>query len=92
MIEDRERRTDERDLTHLPEILELHDLGLDPAAGTKHNFHQRSLRNFENRSLHHHVFDEHNSCELCEAVGLTVEVQELVRPHHIVLLARCPSG
>jgi SAM-dependent methyltransferase len=91
MMEDHERRTDERDLTHLTEILELHDLGLDPAAGTKDNFHQRSLRNFESRSLHHHVFDEHNSRELCEAVGLTVEVQELIRPHHIVLLARCPS-
>lgn len=90
MMQDHERRTDERDLTHLTEILELHDLALDPAAGTKDNFHQRSLRNFENRSLHHHVFDERNSRELCEAVGLTIEIQELIRPHHIVLLARCP--
>ncbi len=92
MVEDYERGTDERDLTHLPEILELHDLSLDPAAGTKDNFRQRSLRNFENRCLHHHVFDERNSRELFEAVGLTIEVQELIKPHHIVLLARCPAG
>jgi SAM-dependent methyltransferase len=90
MMEDYEKGTDERDLTHLPEILELHDLSLDPAAGTKDNFHQRSLRNFENRCLHHHVFDERNSRQLLEAVGLTVAVQELIRPNHIVMLARCP--
>jgi len=92
MIEDYERGTDERDLTHLPEILELHDLSLDLAAGTNDNFKQRSLRNFENRCLHHHVFDERNSRELFEAIGLSIEVQELIKPHHIVLLGRCPSG
>jgi SAM-dependent methyltransferase len=92
MMEDYERGTDESDLTHLAEILKLHDLSLDRAAGTKDNFHQRALRNFENRCLHHHVFDERNSRELFEAVGLTIEVQELIRPHNIVLLARCPSG
>jgi SAM-dependent methyltransferase len=32
MIEDFDRGTDERDLTHLGEILELHDLALDPSA------------------------------------------------------------
>jgi hypothetical protein len=92
MKEDYERETDERDLTHLAEILELHDLALDPGGKTKDNFHQRSLCNFENRCLHHHVFDERNSRELFEVVGLTIEVQELIKPHHIVLLARCPSG
>jgi SAM-dependent methyltransferase len=89
MLEDYERGTDEGDLTHLGEILELHDLTLDPGAGTKDNFRQRSLRSFENRCLHHHVFDERNSRELLEAVGLSVEIQEIIKPHHIVLLARC---
>jgi SAM-dependent methyltransferase len=92
MLEDYDRGTDETDLTHLSEILRLHDLCLDPAAGTEDDFRRRSFRNFENRCLHHHAFDEHNSRELFEAVGLTVELQEIVKPHHIVLLARCPSG
>jgi predicted SAM-dependent methyltransferase len=83
--------TDERDLSHLPDILELHDLTLDPYAGTQENFQARSKQNFQNRCLHHHVFDERNSRELLEAVDLTVEAQEFIRPHHIVLLARCPS-
>jgi SAM-dependent methyltransferase len=88
MLEDYEKGTDETDLTHLPEILDLHDLSRDPWAGTKENFYRRSLQNFENRCLHHHVFDEHNSRELLEVVGLTVVVQELVGPNNIVMLAR----
>jgi SAM-dependent methyltransferase len=47
----------EDDLTHLDEILELHDLARDPPAGTLDEFRQRSLRNADNRALHHHVFD-----------------------------------
>lgn len=48
---------DESDLTHLDEILKLHDLSLDPPAGTLEYFTIRSLNNFSNRALHHHVFD-----------------------------------
>jgi len=91
MLEDYELGRDERDLTHLEEILELHDISRDPAAGSAEHFRQRSLRNFENRSLHHHVFDERNSRQLLEAVGLTVEILELAKPHHIAILARCSS-
>jgi len=91
MIEDHEKGMDETDLTHLSEILQLHDLSLDPNAGTRENFVSRSQRNFENRCLHHHVFDEKNSHELLEAAGLAVITQELVKPHHIVLLARRPE-
>jgi len=91
MLKDYELGRDERDLTHLEEILELHDLSRDPAAGSKDQFRQRSLNNFENRCLHHHVFDERNSRQLLEAVGLTVAILELAKPHHIAILARCPS-
>lgn len=92
MIDDYEQGMDETDLTHLPEILRLHDLSLDPAAGTEENFQRRSQHNVENRCLHHHVFDEMNSRELLETAGISVMVQELVKPHHIVLLGRCPSA
>lgn len=49
--------TDESDLTHLEEILELHDLELDRAAGSPEEFRARCLRNREARCMHHHVFD-----------------------------------
>jgi SAM-dependent methyltransferase len=91
MLEDYELGRDERDSSHLDEILELHDLSRDPLAGSKDHFRERVLRNFENRCLHHHVFDEHNARQLLEKTGLTVETLELVKPFHIAILARCPS-
>jgi hypothetical protein len=56
MLEDYARDTGEDDLTHLPEILELHDLELDRPAGSLEQFRERSLNNFSNRCLHQHVF------------------------------------
>lgn len=54
---DSKNEVGEDDLTHLDEILELHDLSLDPPAGSFEEFKLRSLDNFRNRALHHHVFD-----------------------------------
>jgi SAM-dependent methyltransferase len=57
LLDDFTQDVGEDDLTHLDEILALHDLSMDPAAGDLEHFRQRSLKNFENRTLHHHVFD-----------------------------------
>ncbi|MFS2033155.1 methyltransferase domain-containing protein [Polaromonas sp. CT11-55] len=78
----------EDDLTHLPEILALHDLGRDPDAGDMDSFKARSLRNVENRCLHHHVFDTRLASELVEYIGLDVHGVEEIVPHHILLLAQ----
>lgn len=57
IVEDYKTNITEHDLTHLDEILELHDLSMDPPAGDYESFRKRSLDNFSNRGLHHHVFD-----------------------------------
>ncbi len=57
LLDDFNGNVGEDDLTHLDEILTLHDLPMDPPAGDLDSFRQRSLKNFENRTLHHHVFD-----------------------------------
>ncbi|WP_197518371.1 bifunctional 2-polyprenyl-6-hydroxyphenol methylase/3-demethylubiquinol 3-O-methyltransferase UbiG [Mycobacterium sp. E3198] len=57
LLDDFDSDVGEDDLTHLDEILALHDLPMDPPAGDLENFRRRSLKNFENRTLHHHVFD-----------------------------------
>jgi ubiquinone/menaquinone biosynthesis C-methylase UbiE len=57
LLEDYKNAISEHDLTHLDEILELHDLSRDPSAGNYKNFRARSLNNYSNRGLHHHVFD-----------------------------------
>lgn len=58
ILEDYKNSMSEHDLTHLDEILELHDLTRDHAAGSHEQFKARSLNNFSNRGLHHHVFDQ----------------------------------
>jgi SAM-dependent methyltransferase len=88
MFDDFEKGAGEDDLTHLPEILEKHDLRLDAPAGSLQDFHKRSLENFSNRCLHHHVFDENNSRELLLKVGFEVLAIDLVLPFHICILAR----
>lgn len=58
ILEDYKNNVSEDDLSHLDEILELHDLSMDPPAGSFQSFKKRSLDNFSNRGLHHHVFDQ----------------------------------
>jgi ubiquinone/menaquinone biosynthesis C-methylase UbiE len=87
LFDDFEQDVGEDDLTHLPEILEKHDLRMDIAAGSEDDFRKRSLNNFSNRCLHHHVFDECNSRELSCRVGFDVLSLEVLSPH-ICILAR----
>jgi SAM-dependent methyltransferase len=90
MFQDFQQQTPEDDLFHLPEILEKHDFSLDPGSTSVEEFHRRSLDNFNNRCLHHHVFDESNSRELLVRSGLEVLAVEKALPNHIFLLARLP--
>jgi hypothetical protein len=92
MFRDYESNMDEDDLSHLPEILQFHDLSMDPPAGSPQEFRERSLKNHVNRCLHHHVFNEKNSRELLSRVGLEVLAVECAHPCHILLLARFSPG
>ncbi len=84
-------RTSEADLTHLEEILALHDLRRDPWAGTPEEFRVRSERNATNRCLHHHVFDLDLMRAALAASGWAVDGVERVRPLHLVALAHRPT-
>jgi SAM-dependent methyltransferase len=92
LIDDWEQGTTEDDLSHLPEILQLHDLSLDPDAGSAESFRQRSLQNPRNRCLHQHVFDAQGAVELVNYCGLLIRAVELARPFHIAILATQPVG
>jgi SAM-dependent methyltransferase len=93
MIEDFEADTTEKDLTHLEEILALHDLAMDPEAGSPEAFAERSRRNFENRGLHHHVFDARLTVEVVNHIGMQILAVEMFRPYHIIVIARkVPTG
>jgi SAM-dependent methyltransferase len=87
MFEDFHRNVGEDDLTHLPEIVEKHDLAMDPGGLSSSDFRARCEANLDNRCLHHHVFDERNSRELLERAGFVVRSVDKAFPIHICLLA-----
>jgi SAM-dependent methyltransferase len=87
LLEDYSRNVGEDDLTHLAEILRMHDLKRDRAAGNPEQFASRSERNFENRGLHHHVFDLAVSREMIQAVRLQ-EISVHQSYYDFVILAR----
>lgn len=57
LLKDYDQKIGEDDLSHLPEILALHDSRLSPLTGSKEEFKKRGEDNYNNRCLHQHVFD-----------------------------------
>jgi SAM-dependent methyltransferase len=88
LLEDAARRVDESDLTHLEEIVELHDLTRDIPGLTLQAFRQRSLKNFENRGLHHHVFDEGVLRRVFEHLNISTVFVDYARPCHLIIMGR----
>lgn len=86
LIEDFNNDVDEHDLTHLPEILQLHDLARDPQAGSFSDFEKRSYQNYENRCLHHHVFDAGLVINLYSYFNIQIKAMDLVKPCHIIVI------
>jgi len=60
-----EKNVGENDLSTLPEILLHHDLTMDLPAGDLGAFTKRSLNNFNNRCLHHYVYNDELLMEIC---------------------------
>lgn len=87
MIEDYERDIREDDLTHLSEVLALHDLEKDPLAGSPEQFKQRCLQNGLNRAMHHHVFNTPAAAMLVDQAGFQLIRVTPFRPNHIIILA-----
>lgn len=85
LVNDYHNNVDEKDLTHLDEILELHDLSMDKAAGSPAEFKERSLKNFENRCLHHHVYDLNLLKEIYTFLNIELVSTQFINPFHQVI-------
>jgi SAM-dependent methyltransferase len=86
--DDAEREMAEDDLTHLEEILAMHDLERDPGAPNRETFERRCRENAFTRAMHHHVFVSRTVAEVCEAAGLELLVLRPKEPFNIVCLCR----
>ncbi len=92
LVDDYERGVGEDDLTHLDEIIRLHDLSRDPGADDAESFRARALGNADNRSLHHHVFDTALARAMVERAGFEVLRAERPTRMDIFILARTSHG
>lgn len=88
LIEDYENDIGEDDLTHLPEILELHDLERDKEAGMYEDFRTRSYRNYENRCLHHHVFDNTVLERIMDYLDMEILISGILYKKNWVIVAK----
>lgn len=75
LIDDYHKNVTEADLSHLEEILRLHDLVLDPPAGNIDSFRARSEKNLQNRGLHQHVYDHELLYQIYLCLNLNVKIQ-----------------
>lgn len=88
LMDDYRLAAGEDDMTHLTEILELHDVTRDSGIDDDGAFRSRCRENMRNRCLHHHVFDTSLAVEMMNWLGHQVMFAEPALPHHIVLAGR----
>lgn len=85
LISDYMSNIGENDLTHLDEIIALHDYKLDSGIQDKKFFINRAQHNFENRCLHHHVFDVNLLNDIFSYLNLSTIKSGTVYNNHFIL-------
>lgn len=88
LVEDYRCGVTEDDATHFAEILEKHDLDLDPAQESKASFEKWIRENSINRGAHHHVFDPALAIKLVDYAGFEIALAEVLMPFHIFIVAQ----
>lgn len=71
ILRDYKEHTDEKDLFHLDEILTNHDIRIDAGVQNFDDFKKRSMKNIENRCLHHHVFSTKTMKDIFDFLSIT---------------------
>ena len=86
--DDEINNTSEADNTHFQEVLDLHDLTMDPGGLSFDDFKLRTENNFENRCLHHHVFDLELVKQIAMASNIEVVLLSKFSKIHLVLFGK----
>lgn len=85
LLNDYNTQVGEDDMTHIDEIMNAHDIFLDPLAGNLIAFRERALQNYENRALHHHVFDIPLLIQIYEFFNIKIISFESTFTDHYIL-------
>jgi SAM-dependent methyltransferase len=89
LLNDYEQLIDERDMTCLEEVITLHNFKKDPYGEKEiEAFKQRCNDNYNNRCLHHHVFDDELIKKMLKFANFEFIALDKVLPYHIITLAQ----
>jgi predicted SAM-dependent methyltransferase len=89
LVNDFIQQTPETDLTHMEEILQFHDMKLDPPLKNDFEaFRKRCENNFNNRCMHHHVYSQDLLDKVFKYAGIQTIGQFFVPPIHQVIIGK----
>lgn len=88
LLDDYKNDIQENDATHFEEIIKLHDVSRDPGLSQSGDLTERTLENYKNRCVHHHVFNFQLIRNLLEYSGFSVLHQQEVHDFHLVTVAQ----
>jgi SAM-dependent methyltransferase len=86
LIMDYENNTGEDDSTHFEEVLSLHDITMDNGIGDMEALKLRTIDNYNNRGVHHHVFNTPLVVKIANHLNFKICDVQVYNPFHIVLL------
>jgi SAM-dependent methyltransferase len=88
IISDYENEISEDDSTHFEEVIKFHDISNDSTLQNRDELKERTYKNFENRMLHHHVYDENLLIDILKHCNLEIINSQVFKPYHIVVIAK----
>jgi SAM-dependent methyltransferase len=88
LLDDFNKGIREDDLSHLDEILGSHDRTLDLTCFTYEELRRRSIDNYKNRCLHHHVFNLESILKIFKFFKLELICNDYVWPGNIIALGK----
>jgi SAM-dependent methyltransferase len=90
LCEDYARDTGEDDMTHVEEFVTLWDYKKFPIANSIAEHRERYRNNYQQRLVHHHVFELKSALGLVNHSGWQVLAAERLRPNHLILFLQKP--
>jgi SAM-dependent methyltransferase len=88
--DDYARNMGEDDMTHVEEFVTLWDYKKYPIANSVDEHRQRYRNNFQQRLVHHHVFELKSATHFAKDCGWQVLAAERSRPNHLALFLQKP--
>ena len=88
LLEDCTNNVTEADTSHFAEVVQLHDIEKDPGVRTFEELEKRTIQNFSNRCVHHHVFSFETIKTCLSYCGFEVLLQKKIHEINLFTLAR----